>query len=351
MAFTVWMLPNAPLSRSIVETLHIFRPSDETLKVLAWLSGIAGSGVGAALSLLASWHFAEMNLPQRLEDLKKSNTRKHLLIQPQFLALARNGLGAIPADIEASRFMLVRRWVSWGARGRARVLAASANWLAKEVSVLATATEEAQERKITAHLIRGYQQASQGDDEKAFEEFAAATKVRSDNVLSRDIAAGWARRMNKQEEERQLLTQMQEAAIKKRSTIDHARSLRRAAELWSKIGNDPARNEALARLRDARNLLQPLAANKECQVELGRVNTLFCEVRCDKERVGQLNGPNQPLTRAREYMAGVALHTRPEEPNGEVYGEERAARVEQRIADLLSDPDAKEGGNDEDTAS
>jgi hypothetical protein len=56
MALTVWMVPDAPISRSIVETLHVFRPSDEALKVLAWLSGIAGSGIGAAVSLLASWH-------------------------------------------------------------------------------------------------------------------------------------------------------------------------------------------------------------------------------------------------------------------------------------------------------
>jgi hypothetical protein len=85
-------------------------------------------------------------------------------------------------------------------------------------------------------------------------------------------------------------------------------------------------------------------------VELGRVNTLFCEVRCDKERVGLLTGPNQPLTRAREYMAGIPMHTRAEEPNGEAYGEERAARVEQRVLDLLKDPEAKKDGNDDDAA-
>jgi hypothetical protein len=113
MALTVWMVPDVPLSRSIVETLHVFRPSDEALKALAWLSGIAGSGIGAAVSLLASWHFAEMNLPQRLEDLKKANTRKHLLIRPQFLAFARNGLGPVPSDIEASRLMFVQKWLSW----------------------------------------------------------------------------------------------------------------------------------------------------------------------------------------------------------------------------------------------
>jgi hypothetical protein len=262
-ALIVWLIPEAPVSKSVNAAIARLTPSEEVLKVLAWLTGIAGSGIGAALSLLASWHFAEMNLPQRLEDWKNANTRKHLLVQPRFLVLARNGLGPVPDSIETSQLMLLRKWLSWGEKERARVLAASAGWLRKEASALSAAAQEAQARQITSHLIRGYQQASQGDDEKAFEEFDAATKVRADNIVSRDIAAGWARRLNKQEREKELLDEMQQAAIRNRSTIDHARALRRAVELWSKINNDPARAEALARLRDARNLLQPLAADKE----------------------------------------------------------------------------------------
>src|SRR5215510_6684629 len=104
------------------------------LKVLAWLAGITGSGIGSAVSLFAGWHFAEMNLPQRLEDWKKDNTQDHKSLQPRLLALARDkdGLGPVPDDIERSRLMLVRKWISWGEKERARVLAASANWLGKE---------------------------------------------------------------------------------------------------------------------------------------------------------------------------------------------------------------------------
>ena len=347
----VWLAPEGAFSKAVTETIGKLAPSEGVLKVLAWLAGIAGSGVGAALSLLASWHFAEMNLPQRLEDWKKANTRKHLSQRPGFILLARgNGLGPVPASIETSRLMLLRKWLSWGEKERARVLAASSTWLGKEASALSKAAEEAEERQITSHLIRGYQQASQGDDDKAFEEFDSATKIRADNIVSRDIAAGWARKLNKQEREKELLEEMQQAAIRKRSTLDHARALRRSAELWSKINNEPARSEALMRLRDARNLLQPLAADKESQVELGRVNTLFCEVRCDRERVGDLSGPNQPLTRAREYMAGIAMYARPEEPNGEAYGEERAKKVEERVADLLRDPEANEVGREDEAS-
>src|SRR5262249_14872959 len=174
------------------------------LKFLAWLSGIVGTLASAAFTLLASWHFAEMNLPQRIEDLKNANTRERILQQPRFLTLARNGLGGVSNNIETSRFMLLRKWLSWGEKERARVLAASANQLGKEASALSAAAREAQEQKITTHLVRGYQHASLGDEERAFEEFVAATKVRVDNIVSRDIAAGWARRLNKQESEHDL---------------------------------------------------------------------------------------------------------------------------------------------------
>jgi hypothetical protein len=77
------------------------------------------------------------------------------------------------------------------------VLAASAKRLARESSALSTAAQESQQQQITAHLIREYQHASQGDEDKAFEEFEAATTVRTEDIISRDIAAGWARRTKK----------------------------------------------------------------------------------------------------------------------------------------------------------
>jgi hypothetical protein len=67
----------------IVERARDFLPTDEQLKWAAWIGGILLSLGGAALTLLATWHFSEINLPQRIEDLKKANMREHLLLQPQ----------------------------------------------------------------------------------------------------------------------------------------------------------------------------------------------------------------------------------------------------------------------------
>jgi len=314
-----------------------------TVRFLAWLAGIVGSLAGAAFTLLASWHFAEMNLPQRIEDLKKAHTRRHLMLQPRFLALARNGLGPVRADIEKSRLMLLRKWLSWGEKERARVLAASSNQLAREASALSVAAQEAQQQQITAHLIRGYQHASEGDEQKAFEEFEAATKVRADNIVSRDIAAGWARRINQHKRELELLQELQQVASSMGSEIDLARALRRRSELLNKNESDLDRIEARNRLNEARDLLLPLVGDNEAKLELGRVLTLFCEVQCNRTAIGHLGGP---LARMRGYMVGVATRTRPEEPGGEAYGEERASRVERRVAELRGDVVAE--GDDSD---
>jgi len=327
-----WLPPEWQWVKDLLDQAE--RRLGPSVRFLAWLGGIAASLAGAAFTLLASWHFAEMNLPQRIEDLKKAHTRGHLLVQPDILALARNGLGPVRADIEKSRLMLLRKWLSWGEKERARVLAASANQLAREASALSAAAQEAQQQQITAHLIRGYQHASQGEDDKAFEEFEAATKVRDDNIVSRDVAAGWARRINQHKRELELLQEMQQVANNMRSEIDLARALRRRAELLNKNENDLDRIEARNRLNEARDLLLPLVGDKEAKLELGRVVTLFCEVQCNRTAIGHLGGP---LARMRGYMVGVAMHTRPEELGGEAYGEERASRVERRVAELRGD--------------
>src|SRR4030095_16827711 len=109
------------------------------------------------------------------------------------------------------------------------------------------------------------------------------------------------------------------------------------AELIRSRNNGPAYIQALARLRVARNILEPLVSDAEARLELGRVHTLFCEVRCDRGRPGNLNDQNHTLTRMRQYMTGVAMETRPEEPCGGGYGEARAMAVERRVAAMLGD--------------
>jgi hypothetical protein len=331
-----------------LEFVRQLGPTDAQIKFVLWLGGIAGSIAGAAITLLVSWHFAEMNLPQRLEDLAKSNSREHLRVQPKLIAVAQRGVGSIPNDIETSRVTLLRKWMSrWNEKEQVRILAASSKQLAKEASALAAATHEVQQRQITSHLIRGYQYASEGEDEKAFEEFELATTIRRDNVLSRDIAAGWARRLNKQRREMEILEELQNVAREARLDLEHARALRRQAELLDKRKDQTGWKEARDRLKVARNLLQPLVADVEVKHELGRVLTLFCEVQYQRGFVGRLGGPNGCLAQMLDCVSTVTRLTRPSEPDGEVYGAERAVRVEKWVADLQGDPEAESDDNDE----
>ena len=265
---------------------------------------------------------------------------------PQLLAIAKQRLRFVPEDIESSRFALLRRW--WSAVSvteQTRLLAATATRLRQEAAALSAAAREAQHQTITAYLVRGYQYVAAGEAARAFAEFELAARVSATDIYSRDIAAGWARCINDQSRELELLHEIQKIASDARSYVDQARALRREAELIRKRNNDPAYIQALARLRVARNILEPLVADPEAKLELGRVHTLFCEVRCDRGRPGNLNGQNQPLTRMHEYMTGVSMERRPEEPCGEEYGEDRAVAVEQRVAAMLGDGEP-EGADD-----
>jgi hypothetical protein len=324
-----------------------YLPGEEWLRYLAWLAGIAGSALGAAFTLFASWHFAEINLPQRLKALKDSHTRDHLALRPQFLALARSqrrGLGPVLADIETSRITLLRKWLSgWSKREQARVLAASATLLEKEASALSSATQSSQNQQITAHLVRGYQHASQGDDEKAFEEFEAASAVKGDDLVSRDIAAGWARKLNKHKRELELLTELRQAATERGDDLHLAMALRREAELLNMREQETDWVKARDRLHNASKHLQPLIASPDGKLELGRVLILLCEVQCSRTAIGKLA---RSLREMRTCMAGIKMHSRPEEPNGEVYGEERAGLVRRRIAELRGDVVVKDNGDD-----
>jgi hypothetical protein len=337
--FIVWMKPDSEFSKTVIQHLRQLEPDEDWLNKLGKVGGVLGGAIGTAFTLLAGWHFLEMNLPRRIDELMNYHTRDHLALRPQFLEIAQGRLRFIPADIETSRLTLLRSWLGgWSFREQTRLLAATSVRLGQQASALSAAAKQAQHRQITAHLVRGYQHAFHADRESAFEEFEAAVRVRSDDVLSRDIAAGWARCIDNQAREIHLLREIQTITSGPHSYIDQARAFRREAELVARRNNDSARSEALELLRNARNLLEPVAApNTEASRELGRVLTLFCEVRCDKGTPGRLNGPNQPLTRLRQYMSGVAMSRRAEEPCGEEYGEQRASRVEGRVAELLGE--------------
>jgi hypothetical protein len=338
-ALFVRFQPEHEISQFVTDKLRV--ASGDWLDVLRVLGGLAIAAWGTAFSLLMGWHFLEMNLPGRIEELKDYHLEDHLALRSQLIAVARNKLRFIPADIKVSRFTLVRRW--WGPRtlkGQARLLAATATRLSEEAVAFAAATREAQAQTITAYLVRGYQYIARGENERAFTEFELAARVSPTDIYSRDIAAGWARGVNNPTRELELLHEIQKIGLgDARLFVHHARAYRREAEVIAKRNNDPAYIQALARLRVAQNILGPLVADEEARLELGRVHTLFCEVRCDREKPGKLDGPNQPLTRAREYLGEIDMHRRPEEPEpgGEAYGKDRVERVEERIAAMLDD--------------
>jgi hypothetical protein len=78
---------------------------------------------------------------------------------------------------------------------------------------------------------------------------------------------------------------LQQAASGRAAELDLARALRREAELLDKRKNQSDWVKARDLLKEATRILEPLVADEEAKLELGRVLTVFCEV-----RVAELRG-------------------------------------------------------------
>lgn len=309
-------------------------PDSATLNSIAWLTSISGTIVAAALSLAAAWHFAEINLPSRLQDWIASRERLHRRQRLALIDAARTDIDDIPAAYEDSRWTFLRSLI--GRRSiadNARQLAASVNRVRKQAVTLASATAEVQHRQITAHLVRGYVFESNNETDRAFEEFLAATRVRADDVLSRDIAAGAARRSKNVGEEVRLLVEMQEIGQARGFRTEQAMALRRRAEIAISAAAPNSFTEARDLLQAASRILEHSGLNAEAEQELGRVLVLFCEVQFERNRVGLL-GPSRE--RALALMRRHAQYlTRPSESGGENYSVGRAEEIDRRIAERL----------------
>ncbi len=137
----------------------------------------------------------------------------------------------------------------------------------------------------------------------------------------------------------EILDEMRQAAASHpKMEVNQARALRRHAELLDKGQNETDWRAARDILDNAADLLAPLLADHDARLELGRILILFCEIQCHRKRIGQLN---TKLAKMQGLMQGVPTRTRIEEHAGESYGEERAAAVLLRVAELRGDFDVK----------
>ena len=169
--------------------------------------GLIGSS-GLAGALLGAWYWGEIHFPERIVGLCSAIERHHrAAARDELLEVARQGLGRLPTTIAMSKITFLRRLISgWGGSTRqiAKSMAASIDYIAVEARALARVKNLADETQITALLVRGCHYESQNNGEEAFTEYNAATTVMSEDMVSRDWAAGCARRLKKSAEEKSI---------------------------------------------------------------------------------------------------------------------------------------------------
>jgi hypothetical protein len=343
-------------------TLNTMQKCVEVISDPAWLTEIVRDVFGNAWGLLASsglagallgaWYWGEIHFPSRIIRLCNAIERDHrAATRGELLEVARQGLGRLPTNIAMSKLTFLRRMLTgWGGSKRqiAKSMAASIEYIAVEARALESVKSLADENQITALLGCHYE--AQNNRDQAFTEYEVATKVVSDNIASRDWAAGCARRQQRSTEEKVLLEQIRKIAedsSKKavatgnagdavRYTVEWARGCRREAERLGTADLEQARDI----LASARDLLNPMIDGPEARLELGRVLTLYCEVQLAREErgrggIGNLadreGNPIGDMTRMLEFVSNIEMHERPPERGGGAYGHERGTRISERI--------------------
>jgi hypothetical protein len=115
--------------------------------------------VTSSLAILKGFYYAEMNLPRRLQELLDDSRNRHLHDRPQLLGYVQGQFDKkdfLVPTILANPLAQVLQIFGWQSiRTRARDVATSVDRLSDEFKNVATWKADTENRKVTAHLLRG----------------------------------------------------------------------------------------------------------------------------------------------------------------------------------------------------
>lgn len=303
--------------------------------------GVLGTAISGSLALLRLWHFAERNLPARLQDYVERFSRDHLQQRQELVGAAMAGQLEIPKTIDASDTVyfreLVSRFIGGSAKSRAEMTAASADRFGALAAMLGKAAESARQRQITSRVIRGYDLELRGRVDDAIVEFHKAMSVDRTDIYSRDVAAGFARRAGDRAREEAILRELLAVSGEVGNRLMQANALRRLAEIYRQGGDRASLLRARDELRDAIELLPPDNLEFEERFEAGRCRTLYCAIQLAKGTPGNLRGDNQPGGLMVALLRDIPDQFRVTEKGGEAYGAQRARRLYDQVADASLD--------------
>lgn len=285
------------------------------------------TAVTGGLAILKGFFYAEMNLPSRLQEMLDEARDRHLHNRPELLAYVRGNFETrdflAPTILANPLAQVLQIFGIETIRTRARDVATSVQRLEGELKNLATWKEDVENRKVTAHLLRGACLATQAGkkargsleqtklNERSRDEYLAAHELRPSDL---DALDGVALQYGVLGEDRAQLTFLEQVigvAEGETNRFRRAKALHRSAAILNEsIMPD---EQKLARERLA-SISQVLNENDpEERIELAEAQLLYGTIQLNRGKIPTarkaltkavtLFGDHEGAVRAREVLS------------------------------------------------
>lgn len=243
--------------------------------------------------MMLNWHYSELSLPRRVKEYLEQDHSDERPELEAALVTSRNGKMSPNWDNASATATTFSRFFRLFTRStpeeQMSALARSLGETRGEYDVVQTAYNFSCEKLLVTHLVRGHTYVGDQQYDKALAEYRSAAVVIPSDARPLSAAAGCLRSLARSDEEGALLEELCQIAQRKNNNLLLAQSLRRQAEILKDRHDPVSLNEARRKLDQAIKLLGPNANIDDPRtLELGRCQTLFCEVQIERDRPGRL---------------------------------------------------------------
>jgi hypothetical protein len=288
--------------RIVWHPLHaIYWAHKEAADFAIVLIGTSVTAVTGGLAVLKTFYYAEMNLPKRLQELTERARDEHLHDRPRLLEYVQGPFktkGFLVPTILANPFSQVLQLFGWvSLRNKARGFATTVEKFDGEIKVVAAKKEDIENRKVTAHLLRGACFAAQASEserssldwrkslEKSLAEYEAALALRNEDLDALEGAALQSEALADSGKHLHYLDTIIVVADKQKKPLQRARALRKTGVIIDARNSPDAWNIARGRLLAAWRLLDRKWDNDAPEaVELAETLLLYGDVQTKREK-------------------------------------------------------------------
>jgi tetratricopeptide (TPR) repeat protein len=160
------------------------------IELTAKIVGAVGTALGAAWTVYVGWHYAERNLPKRIEDFNARWKDDVEAERPRTILALANGISiAIEVDGKPSFLKRLMHFVHdpsrWELAKSERVLAQCKD----DFKVLTTSRVRCRAQLVSAHLDAGARFSLSGKSADALDRFEQAVRINSSDMDALELAA------------------------------------------------------------------------------------------------------------------------------------------------------------------